>query len=537
MDLETYNPAETNRIAYQKAVNAAADAALTPPDVPEDEAPAPDPRPLPSGLAPVLPVTPDMLPEALRPWLLDITERIGCPLEFPAVAAIAAAGAVLGRKVGIHPKGKDDWFELANLWGLLIGRPSMMKSPAMKEALSPLRALHAAAAQVYMEAEPERKMQALLAKAREDAAKKAAKEALQSGDNTELRAGMVSEEPPAPLRRYYASDTSPESLIELCRQNPNGLLVEADELAGLLARLDTPGNESLRGIYLSGWDGKTGYTVDRIGRGLNIGAPHVCLGVLGGIQPDVHRQHLFNADNGTVDDGFTQRFQLAVWPDDSGDWKNIDRWPDSTAREQAHEVFARLDQLDPLTDLPTAESDPSHPSRPPCLRFTDDAREAFAAWMEENHAAARAAGETCPPLESMFTKYRKLAASLSLAFHLINGGTGPVDSSSLTLALHWVKMLATHARRIFDAGEAQAVTAANRIVARIKDHSLPVPFTCRDIYRPQWSGLKNRQQIESALALLEHHHWLTVTTTATGGHPLETFTPHPKILQGPAPAH
>ena len=68
--------------------------------------------------------------------------------------------------------------------------------------------------------------------------------------------------PQAPvLRRYTANDTSLESLGELLRQNPNGLLIERDELASLLAHLSQEENSGARGFYLTGADAKEGYTV------------------------------------------------------------------------------------------------------------------------------------------------------------------------------------------------------------------------------------------------------------------------------------
>jgi len=40
--------------------------------------------------------------------------------------------------VGIRPQALTDWTEVANMWALIVGRPGLMKSPAMKEALAPI---------------------------------------------------------------------------------------------------------------------------------------------------------------------------------------------------------------------------------------------------------------------------------------------------------------------------------------------------------------------------------------------------------------
>ena len=47
---------------------------------------------------------------------------------------------------------------------------------------------------------------------------------------------------------------------------------------------------------------------------------------------------------GRGDDGLIQRFQLVVWPDVAGPWRNVDRWPDAAARARAVEIFQRLNR-------------------------------------------------------------------------------------------------------------------------------------------------------------------------------------------------
>src|SRR5262245_18898904 len=105
------------------------------------QAPWPVPQPLPAGLRPVPTLPVALLPEALKPWLADIAERLQVPLEFPAVAAIVALASVVGNQVRIRPKAQDDWTVTPNLWGAVVGRPGTMKSPALEEAIRPLRRL------------------------------------------------------------------------------------------------------------------------------------------------------------------------------------------------------------------------------------------------------------------------------------------------------------------------------------------------------------------------------------------------------------
>ena len=57
------------------------------------------------------------------------------------MGVLVAAAAVIGRKIAIRPKRQDDWVVVPNLWGLAVGPPGIMKSPALAEALGPLRRL------------------------------------------------------------------------------------------------------------------------------------------------------------------------------------------------------------------------------------------------------------------------------------------------------------------------------------------------------------------------------------------------------------
>jgi Protein of unknown function (DUF3987) len=81
----------------------------------------PDPVPLPEGLSRVESFEPELLPDAIAPWVMDIAERMQCPPDYIATAALVGLGAVLGRKVGIRPQQQTDWFEVPNRWGCIVG--------------------------------------------------------------------------------------------------------------------------------------------------------------------------------------------------------------------------------------------------------------------------------------------------------------------------------------------------------------------------------------------------------------------------------
>lgn len=105
----------------------------------------PTPKPIPCDLARVDAFALDFLPVRLAPWVDDIATRLQCPPDYPAITALTALGAILGRKIGVKPQLKTDWIEIPNVWGAFIGPPGMLKSPAMNEALRPMHRLEAEA--------------------------------------------------------------------------------------------------------------------------------------------------------------------------------------------------------------------------------------------------------------------------------------------------------------------------------------------------------------------------------------------------------
>ncbi len=66
------------------------------------------PVPLSTSLAPVKPFDPAWLPAPFHRWVADIAERMQCPPEFPAIAAMVALSSVAGRRFCIQPKRLDE---------------------------------------------------------------------------------------------------------------------------------------------------------------------------------------------------------------------------------------------------------------------------------------------------------------------------------------------------------------------------------------------------------------------------------------------
>lgn len=492
----------------------------------------PKPTPLPDQLHPVAEFDFDLLPITLKQWVMDICERIQCPPDFVAVGVMSGLGALIGRKIGIRPQTRTDWTVTANQWGLIVGRPGVLKSPALEQALAPLKRLVAQANKAYTADLDYFELQAQAAGLRSDAAKKKATVMLKNDPDADLLSVLSVPTVDKPtLKRYMANDTSPAALGELLRQNHNGLLVYRDELVSLLRGLDREDQAEGRGFYLTGWNGDSGYTFDRIGRGMNLHIPAVCISILGGTQPGRLSDYINHAiKGGAADDGLIQRFGLLVWPDVVGPWEDVDRWPDSEAKREANRVFDSLATIDPAAV--GAQQDTDHNGDPeglPYLRFDGGGLEMFLEWRTDLEGRLRD-GELHPAIESHLAKYRKLVPGLALILHLAEGRTGPVSEQATLQALGWAEYLETHANRAYGSVTQVEVGAAKAILKHLRKGDLPLEFSARDVYRKGWSHLSAKEQVTDALSLLVDYDWLREEQVTTGGRTSTVYHANPKGL-------
>jgi hypothetical protein len=308
-------------------------------------------------------------------------------------------------------------------------------------------------------------------------------------------------------------------------------VVHRDELSGWLRNLDKQGREGDRAFYLESWNGTGSFDVDRIGRGsLHVRA--LCLSILGSIQPGPLSTYVYQATQGEKgDDGLLQRFQLLVWPDPPARWTNVDRWPDTEAKNRAYEVFKRLDALD-LEDFGANSEDEEDI---PAVRFTDEAQEVFDRWRDELEGRLRTA-ELPPALESHLAKYRSLMPSLALLFQLIEfvDGTGEGGAVGLRSALQtaaWCEYLKTHARRLYSSAENPAMEEARALLDRIRKGEVCNGDSTRSVYRKHWAKLSTPEEVNSVCAVLEEFGWLRVEAVKTGGRSATRLRLHPSLRE------
>lgn len=488
---------------------------------PLSQASWPEPEPPGSELPPVQAFDAELLPDALRDWCADVADRMQVPLDFPAVASVAALGACVMRRAEIQPKTNDtSWTEHPNLWGAIVAPPGMMKSPTIDAATAPLRRMES-----LWRSEYESELVKFKGNKRLDELKTRAWEqqyvAASKKKDADLPIQPDDSAPEPHQKRLITSDATFESLHQILGDNPAGIACWRDELTGWLASLEKQGRESERAFYLEGWSGHSGFTIDRIGRG-SIHVEHCCLSVFGGVQPARLRGYLVDVlKDGPSNDGLIQRFQLLVWPDFDGEWSYIDRLPNRDAQQRAESIYR------PLLELNTES--------PLRLKFAPDAQQMFIAWLTALETKLRS-DDTPPILQAHLAKYRKLMPALALLFALADGHSKTVPLGSARRAAAWCEYLEPHARRVYASSLAPEQAAAQTLSRKLKSGWKRAEgiFTLRDVYRPQWTGLTTPDETRAALHVLCECHWVrkTQATPDAAGRPSETYAINPRIVKG-----
>src|SRR4029434_10322935 len=116
----------------------------------------------------------------------------------------------------------------------------------------------------------------------------------------------------------------------------------------------------------------------------------------------------------------------------------------------------------------------------------------FDSWRAALEQRLRAEDEH-PVLLSHLAKYRSLMPSLAVVLHLIDsvdaGVSGSVSGVAAERAAAWCRYLEGHARRLYATVTDRVRVAAALLASRIARGRLASPFTAREVYRNEWTGL------------------------------------------------
>lgn len=302
-----------------------------------DEAAKPLLSPKPAASSAVPPWQPfpvEVLPAPLADLVTEGAMAIGCDPSFIVLPLLAVVGAAVGNSRTAELK--KGWEEPPVVWAASVGESGSHKSPAQDVALAPLRQMDEEA---QIEHEEDRRVW------------KAERQRHEVLLGEWKRGGAVGDPPEEPefpkARRYVVCDATVEATSKLLSDNPRGLLLARDELAGWLRSFDAyrAGKGGDASFYLA-THGARQHLVDRKGGDTpSIHVSRAALSITGGIQPGtlalcIGKEH--------AEDGLLARLLFALPP------RTAPRWTTAVIGDgtRAHyaEVVADLAKLQLVPD-------------------------------------------------------------------------------------------------------------------------------------------------------------------------------------------
>jgi hypothetical protein len=456
--------------------------------------------PLP-GLPPPADFPAEALPPVLAEYVVQTAAAMGCAAPYVALPTLAAAFGCVGntRRVLVRRR----WEEPAVGWFALVGESGTLKTPAQAEALAPLRRVAARLAREHREA--------LRGFAWErEKYQRARAQALKKGKEMPLEP----ERPPD--TRVLVSDVTIERLAVLLADNPRGLLLERDELAGWVGSFTRYGGKDVASGDLPHWlsiFNARPITVDRkTGDRPSVHVPAAAVSLIGGIQPGIWRRVMAAAH---WDSGLVARL-LPSWPAE-----RKKAWTDAEAGAACVEAYEELLGKLLATPMPHDEDGPA----PFVVKMTADAHEAwvefYGEWAERQSAAD---GEP----RAMLSKLEGYCARLALVHHVVSRVSAgqddcdPVEVGSVKAAMTLTRWFADESERAYCRfSEDAALAGRRRLVEFIRSRDDQI--TPRVLQKSNRARYPTIVAAAAALDVLVNAGLGCWDVLATGGRPSKVF--------------
>lgn len=409
------------------------------------------------------------VPYPIAQFAQAFTAAHGFDRSGAVMAAIAAAAAVIND--GYVLEAKPGWRISARLWTVLIGKSAAGKSPTIKAATAPVKAIHSRElAYFYATYDPDPQERV--------------------------------ERPPEPA--LYTSDSTIEALSERLTNNPRGMLMVTEEFASWIGAIDSTGKGDAaknRGAWLQLYDGGP-YQIDRIGR-KSYEVPNWGASVLTATTPSSLAEHMKHLP----EDGLIQRFIPVILAardyDADGDA--------SAAQDLWYRALAYVFEMPPAT-----------------VRFSPEAKVLFKRVETELGRMATAMDDTSPALASHIGKHSEMTARIALVFHVFETQPGclTMSAETLTKAINLMKQLQRHSLALFtDILGRSPATEVARSIARSLAAADPLKTLVigRDWMTQHcraFEKAKDDRVRREAVQLLEDLDWLRdVSSKSYGGWP------------------
>jgi hypothetical protein len=390
----------------------------------------------------------DSMPTILHPLVHAASKSIVCPKDYVAIPLLTTLGGTIGRAYELEVK--EGYRESTVLWTVAVGKPGSAKSPALKIATS-----GAYLAQNRYMTEYTQKMEQY------EKDKKVYKKELKQWERNGHGHPPVEPETPI-LKRNVVSDSTVEALAPIMRDNPRGVMLLRDELAGWITSMNQYKNGKGGDVpfYLESWSGGP-VSVDRKSMGQPLIIPKTYLTVCGTCQPETFKTMLGKSRQ---DDGFSARL-LPYYPEDTQGY-----WSDEGIDQS---LFAPINRLYELFSGFDMIEDQWGNQESNILTFSGCGKEVFKDAMKRHHQLKQ---DYCltGTVESAWAKQRGHIARLALIIHMIRFHSDEtrninVDKESVLMAERLSLYFLAHIEKIWCRGNIQNIQQEQDLYDKLKN--------------------------------------------------------------------
>ncbi|MCC8038337.1 MAG: DUF3987 domain-containing protein [Bacteroidales bacterium] len=308
----------------------------------------------------------EVFPQKVQSIVLDWHAQDDYRPEFSASAMLSAASTAIGNNYHIHIRG--GWINNPSLFMVLVGPPSLGKTPPLQAAFAPIQRLDIGSIARYC-------------KAREEGVEKK-----------------------TVLAQVILDDFTPEAMIKVHSDNPKGVVIKVDEFMGMINTVNRYNSSNLIELLLTAFSGAALKKV-RVSDDKPCYVTKPCVNLIGTIQTRRVPELL---TKGLEDNGFLARLSF-VYPKN----RKVGLWPlDEITHPYTSSPAERWEGIvRKLLELPYDQD-----STPTVLRFSDEARHRFYSWHNE---LVENLNENPDAATSRMPKRIQTAAHLALTMQLL----------------------------------------------------------------------------------------------------------------------
>lgn len=344
----------------------------------------------------------EALPEPLRDFVHEAAASINCEPCYVALPLLAVAGAAIGTTSRLELK--PDWLVPSIIWPVVIGESGTAKSPALSAVLD-----HVDRHEKELREDYQAELDGY------DASRLAFEKSLSSWQKSK-----DTDEPPSrprcPIaRRAKICDSTVEAVAVVLAENPRGVLLARDELAGWFGSMDRYSNgkqDADQFFWCQCYDGRA-HSIDRKhGDHKTLAIDTAAVWVTGCIQPGTLRRSLGAKHR---ESGLLARLLLAAPPKQPQFWS--EKTIDVLTKERLHSVLDRLYRLSDTTDY-------QGNACPRRIRLSAAAKAVWVSWHDEHSQQTISQNGD---LAAAWSKLKEVAARIALILHEVEVVTGLHD--------------------------------------------------------------------------------------------------------------